>query len=110
QDSGASFKVGIGHSKDAFYSEFPDLVADPGLMKSKWDSYRRAGVLATEMESAALFVIGQMRQVRVGTACVIVGEPIEKEARIVGKPKLDDLVTIALEAMISLNKPLKDAV
>ncbi len=109
QASRANFKVGIGHSKDAFYSEFPELVTDTASMKAKWASYRKAGVLATEMESAALFVIGQLRQVRVGTACVIVGEPIEKEAKIIGKPKLDDLVTISLEAMVSLNKPLKGA-
>jgi len=108
ENSGVTFKVGIGHSKDAFYSEFPELVADSVSMKARWDSYRSARVLATEMESAALFVIGQLRQVRVGTACVIVGEPIEKEAKIVGKPKLDNLVTIALEAMVSLSKPLKD--
>lgn len=102
KESNASFRVGIGHSKDSFYSEFPDMVADPISMKARWNSYRRAGVLATEMESAALFVIGQLRQVRVGTACVIVGEPIEEEAKIVGKPKLDDLVAISLNAMISL--------
>ncbi|MFW9920144.1 MAG: nucleoside phosphorylase [Candidatus Thorarchaeota archaeon] len=104
EKSDASYRVGIGHSKDAFYSEFPNLVADRHRMEAKWDSYRRAGVLATEMESAALFVIGQLRRVRVGTACVIVGEPIEKEAKIIDKPKLDDLVTIALDAMISLNE------
>ncbi|MHA1908527.1 MAG: nucleoside phosphorylase [Candidatus Thorarchaeota archaeon] len=101
-ERGSKYRVGIGHSKDSFYSEYPEMVADPISTKAKWDSYRRAKVLATEMESAALFVIGQMRGVRVGTACVIVGEPIEKEAKIVGKPKLDDLVNISLQAMISL--------
>ena len=101
-ERGSEYRVGIGHSKDSFYSEFPDLVADPVSTKAKWDSYRRAGVLATEMESAALFVIGQMRKVKVGTACVIVGEPIESEAKIVGKPKLDNLVNISLQAMVSL--------
>ncbi len=101
----AVYKVGIGHSKDAFYSEYPDLVADSHSMEAKWNAYRKAGVLATEMESAALFVIGQLRKVRVGTACVIVGEPIEKEAKIIDKPKLDDLVTIALDAMIALPDP-----
>ncbi len=102
KDRGSTYKVGIGHSKDSFYSEFPEMVADPTSMKARWDSYRRAGVLATEMEAASLFVIGQLRKVKVGTACVIVGEPIEKKAKIVGKPKLDDLIHIALQAIISL--------
>ena len=64
---------------------------------------RRSNVLATEMEAAALFVIGQLRGVKVGSICVIVGESIEKEAKIAGKPKLDDLVTIALDAITSIS-------
>ncbi|MFW9802120.1 MAG: nucleoside phosphorylase [Candidatus Thorarchaeota archaeon] len=99
---GAKHYVGIGHSKDAFYSEYPDLVTNSKTMREHWESMKRANVLATEMESAALFVIGHLRGVKVGAICVIVGENIEKEAKIVGKPPLDDLVTIALDAMIAL--------
>ncbi len=102
-DLGAKHFVGIGHSKDSFYSEYPEMVADPERMKRKWDGMRAAGVLATEMEAAALFVIGQLRRVRVGAICVIVGEPIEEEAKIIGKPKLDDLIHVALDAMIKTN-------
>ena len=98
----AKYHVGIGHSKDAFYSEYPDLVANSKATREKWEFMKRANVLATEMESAALFVIGHLRGVKVGAICVIVGENIEKEAKIVGKPPLDDLVTIALDAMIAL--------
>ena len=104
RDRGAKFRVGVGHSKDAFYSEHPELVADPGRMKARWDTLRRINVLATEMEAAALFVIGQMRGVSVGAACVIIGEPIENETKIVGKPPLDDLVTIALNAITSSSR------
>jgi uridine phosphorylase len=101
RDRGAKHRVGVGHSKDAFYSEHPGLVADPARMKARWDTLRRINVLATEMEAAALFVIGQLRGVSVGAACVIIGEPIENETKIVGKPPLDDLVTIALDAITS---------
>lgn len=71
-------------------------------MRNKWATMRRAGVLATEMEAAALFVIGHLREVRVGCACVVIGENVDKEVKIVGKPPLDNLVTIALDALISL--------
>jgi uridine phosphorylase len=94
--------VGIGHSKDAFYSEYPEMVVDSTVMKKKWDRMRSAGVLATEMEAATLFIIGQLRKVRVGAICVIVGEPVAEETKITGKPKLDDLIHIALDAMISI--------
>ncbi|MGY5863908.1 MAG: nucleoside phosphorylase [Candidatus Thorarchaeota archaeon] len=101
---GTSYAVGIGHSKDAFYSEHPDLVADPEGTRTKWEAMRKAGVLATEMEAASLFVIGHLRGVKVGSACVVIGENIEKEQKIVGKPPLDDLVTIALDAITSFKR------
>jgi uridine phosphorylase len=100
---GARYRVGIGHTKDAFYSEFPELVADPEGMRNHWLGLRKANVIATEMESAVLFVLGQVRQVKVGTICVIVGESIDKEAKITGKPKIDDLTSVALDALKRLS-------
>lgn len=99
---GASHHIGVGHSKDAFYSEFPSFVADPEGAREKWSAMERAGVLATEMEAAALFVIGLLRGVKVGTICVVVGENIDREAKIEGRPPLDNLVAIALDALTSL--------
>jgi uridine phosphorylase len=101
-ERGANYYMGVGHSKDAFYSEFPGYVADPDEMKRKWDAMRRAGILATEMESAALFVIGSLRGVKVGTVCVVVGENVEEEAKIEGKPPLDNLISVALDALVTL--------
>jgi uridine phosphorylase len=97
---GVKYRVGIGHTKDSFYSEHPDYLTDPESSRRRWDTYRKAGVLATEMEAASLFVIGHLRGAKVGAACVVIGEPIEKEQKIVGKPPLDDLITVALEALI----------
>lgn len=104
QAKGVTYHVGIGHSKDAFYSEHPDLVADPEGTRRKWEMMRTSKVLATEMEAAALFVIGHLRGVKVGTVCVVIGENIEKEVEIIGKPPIDDLVSLALDAIISIEK------
>jgi len=101
ESRGATYHVGIGHSKDAFYSEHPDYVADPDSTRKKWAAMRDSNVLVTEMEAAALFVIGHLRGVKVGAACVVIGENVDQEAKIVGKPPLDDLVTIALDALTS---------
>ncbi|TFG34401.1 nucleoside phosphorylase [Candidatus Thorarchaeota archaeon] len=102
KERGARYHVGIGHSKDAFYSEHPSYVADPELMRRKWAAMRNSGVLATEMEAASLFIVGHLRGVKVGAACVVIGENVDKEVKIIGKPPLDDLVTIALNALVSL--------
>jgi len=104
---GARYRTGIGHTKDAFYSEYPGLVADPNRMKDRWNTLRRANVIATEMESAALFIIGQLRGVRVGSICVIVGESIDKESRIIEKPRIDELTCIALDALSKLGSVAK---
>jgi uridine phosphorylase len=95
------YHVGIGHSKDAFYSEHPNLVADPEAMRAKWEGMRKSGVLATEMEAAALFVIGILRDVEVGAICIAIGENVEEEGKLVGKPPLDDLIAVALDAIVS---------
>ncbi len=100
----STYYVGVGHSKDSFYSEFPDMTADADATRKKWENMKHAGVLATEMEAATLFVVGHLRGVQVGTICVIVGENIEREAKIVGKPPLERLVTVALDAMIGLRE------
>ncbi|NWF97225.1 MAG: nucleoside phosphorylase [Candidatus Thorarchaeota archaeon] len=96
---GVRFRVGIGHSKDAFYSEFPHMVASPEHQRQQWESLRRARVIATEMESAALYTIGHLRGVRVATICTIVGESVDKEARIDRLPPLDNMVLTALDAL-----------
>jgi uridine phosphorylase len=96
---GTKYHVGIGHTKDAFYSEFPELVSDPEGMRNHWQNLRNARVIATEMESAALFIIGQIRGVKVATICVIVGEPVYKETKILGKPKIDEMTLVALSAL-----------
>lgn len=98
----AAFHVGIGHSKDAFYSEHPDMVADPESMRRKWEGMSRSHVLATEMEAASLFVIGTLREVQVGAICIAIGENIKNEAKLGGKPPLDDLITVALDAITSV--------
>jgi uridine phosphorylase len=104
QESGAKYHVGIGHSKDAFYSEHPDYVADPEATRRKWEMMRSSGVLATEMEAAALFVIGHLRGVKVGTICVVIGENVENEAKIEGKPPIDELISVALDAITSTKR------
>lgn len=39
---------------------------------NKWDAWVRCGCLASEMESAALFIVGSTLRVRVGTVLLVV--------------------------------------
>ncbi|HEX2253631.1 MAG TPA: hypothetical protein VHQ65_10225 [Thermoanaerobaculia bacterium] len=64
---------GIVHSKDAYYLERAERQVSPSETGRRWQALRTAGVVATEMESSALFVLGSLRGLRTATLLVTVG-------------------------------------
>ena len=64
---------GITHCKDAYYLERPDRQLLPSAMADYWRTLRRAGVLVTEMETSALFVLGSLRGLRTAGVFLNVG-------------------------------------
>lgn len=62
------YHVGIVECKDSFYGEMnPTEFPIGGELASKWDAWKKCGALASEMESAALFIFGSFRRCRTGT-------------------------------------------
>lgn len=62
---GKKFLEGITQSKDSFYGEVdPDSAPDGDRLKARWKIWQKSNVMASEMESAALFVISSIRGVR----------------------------------------------
>jgi uridine phosphorylase len=59
---GATHHVGLTHSKDAYYAERPEGLPLRSEWESKWAVLRSIGVLATEMEAAALFAVATVRR------------------------------------------------
>ena len=56
------------HCKDAFYGQHnPELLPNSAVLLQNWDAYLKLGCLASEMESATLFIVGGYRKVRTGT-------------------------------------------
>lgn len=67
---GVPHRYGVIESKDAFYAEVrPEQMPIAEELAARWLAYRRAGVLASEMEAAALFTIATWKRVRAG--CVV---------------------------------------
>ena len=67
-----SFHVGVVQCKDAFYGQHePETKPVSYELLQKWEAWKRLGCLASEMESAALFVIGSYLQVRVGSVFLV---------------------------------------
>lgn len=67
------YHVGIVQSKDSFYGQHePErMPAAPDLLY-KWNAWKQAGVLASEMETAALFVAAAVLHVRCGAVFLMI--------------------------------------
>lgn len=87
---GKKSHIGVVQCKDSFYGQH-----DPSSMPvsydliNKWQAWKRLGVLASEMESAALFVVAAHLGVRCGSAFSVVGNQ-EREILGMDNPKLHD--------------------
>jgi uridine phosphorylase len=68
--------AGITHSKDAYYLEKAALQLPAGQSEAgiQWETWREAGVLATDMETSTLYVLGGLRGIQVVSTLVVVGE------------------------------------
>ena len=69
-----SFYFGVIHCKDSYYLEKPGKQLLPEVTGMHWEALRRAGVVATEMESSVLFILGTLRNLRTATVLISVGE------------------------------------
>jgi uridine phosphorylase len=66
----AQWHAGIVQCKDSFYGQHnPDLMPSGYELMNKWDAWIKAGCLASEMESAALFIVSQILGAKAG--CVL---------------------------------------
>jgi uridine phosphorylase len=67
---GADWHAGIVQCKDSFYGQHsPGRMPVGKELMDKWDAWLMAGCLASEMESAALYIVAQVLGARAG--CVL---------------------------------------
>ena len=65
---GKSWHAGVVQCKDSFYGQHsPETMPVSYELLNKWDAWKRLGVKASEMESAALFTVAAYRKVRCGS-------------------------------------------
>ncbi len=93
------FHEGIVHSKDAFYSETPELIPDSANAKSKWTAWINAKTLITEMECSTLFVISSIRGWRAGGIMAAIGDTESGEVIIDHMKGQKEAIAIAVEAI-----------
>ncbi len=65
-----NYHTGVIQSKDSFYGQHsPQTMPVSYELESKWEAWKRLGVLASEMEAAALFTVSAARGIKTG--CVL---------------------------------------
>ena len=99
--------VGVVQCKDSFFGQH-----EPGIMpvsyelENKWQAWIRMGCLASEMESAALFIAGSFLRVRVGSCCLVVANQERAKKGLPNKQAHDTelAISVAVEAIRELIK------
>lgn len=72
--------LGVVQCKDNFYGQHsPDSMPVAYELNDKWKAWMACGALASEMESAALFIVGGVRRVRVGSILLVVANQTRRE-------------------------------
>ncbi|HCC34468.1 MAG TPA: uridine phosphorylase [Ruminococcaceae bacterium] len=68
-----SVHTGVVHSKDSFYGQHdPGRMPVSGELISKWNAYKALGVLASEMECAAIFTVAASLKMRAGAVLQVI--------------------------------------
>lgn len=102
KETGQDFHAGVVQSKDSFYGQHdPEGKPVSYELLQKWEAWKRLGCLASEMESAALFVAASSLGVRAG-ACFLVMANQEREKAGLDNPVVhdtDEAVRTAVEAV-----------
>ena len=102
EDLGYRTHVGVVQCKDSFYGQHsPEKSPVYYELQQKWEAWKRLGVKASEMESAALFVIAAALGVRCGSCFHAVWNQ-EREKLGMEMPMTEDTsgaITVGIEAM-----------
>ncbi len=102
---GQRYHVGVVQCKDSFYGQHsPEIKPVSYELLNKWEAWKRLGCLASEMESAALFVAASYLKVRAGS-CFLVMANQEREKLGLDNPVVHDTemaIRVAVEAVRAL--------
>lgn len=102
---GVTHHVGVVQCKDSFFGQHePEVMPVYYELQNKWEAWLRMGALASEMESAALFIAGSFLRVRVASCFLVVAN--QERARLgLPNPQAHDTqlaITVAVEALRGL--------
>ena len=102
---GFPFHTGVVQCKDSFFGQHePETKPVSYELMNKWEAWKRLGCLASEMESAALFIVASYLRVRAGSCFIVVANQ-EREKLGLENPVVhstDRAIQVVVEAIRSL--------
>ena len=105
EELGHTVHVGVVQCKDSFFGQHsPESMPVGYELINKWQAWLKMGCLASEMESAALFIAGLMLKVRVGSCFLVVANQERAKKGLPNKQvhDTDCAIRVAVEAIRSL--------
>jgi uridine phosphorylase len=99
---GCTSHLGVVQCKDSFYGQHEPEVKPVGYdLLNKWDAWLKCGCLASEMESAALYIVGACLKARVGTVLLAIANQERAKAGLDNEQVHDTTMAIrtAVEAI-----------
>jgi len=93
--------AGVVQSKDSFYGELePQRMPVAAELQARWAAWVQAGVLASEMECAAVFTVAAVRGARAGAVLSIVNvSPLDHALPEPDALPLETLLDVAVDAV-----------
>lgn len=105
KELGYTHHAGVVQCKDAFYGQHePEVLPVSYELLNKWEAWKRLDCKASEMESAALFVVASHLKVRCGSDFLVVGNQ-ERDALGMDNPIVHDTeaaIKVGVEALRKL--------
>ena len=99
--------AGVVQCKDSFYGQHePEIMPVAAELTEKWDAWVKLGCLASEMESAALFIEASFLRVRIGSCFLVVANQ-ERAKKGLPNPQAhdtDSAVRTGVEALRTMIK------
>lgn len=103
----AKYHYGVVHCKDSFYGQHdPERMPASKELLEKWDAWVKAGVLCSEMETAALFIVSSVLRLKAGAVLSVIWNQEREKAGLDQKQDFDTdtEIQVAIKAIEKLAK------
>ena len=108
KELGYTYHTGVVQCKDAFYGQHePERMPVSYELMNKWEAWKRMGCKASEMESAALFIVAAHLKVRCGSEFLVMGNQ-ERNALGMENPIVHDTEAAIRIAVAALRRLIQE--